>query len=220
MQRKQIQELNVLRALACLSIVLLHSTTQNASVTSSIEDQGYQFFRIALCYATPTFILISVIILGMNYKENIPKGFWFKRLQYIFIPYLLWAAIDVMVVKDIWPNKDIGEKIIQNFVYGNHVGWFVLVILQMYVVFQLVKKFNFDMKIGSVLMIFTSLAYLWMLKLPLPFIMENLLWLRLLFPAWLGYFAIAYLIGTYYEQFSTYIYKRDILQSGLLFCLC
>ena len=52
--------------------------------------------------------------------------------------------------------------------------------------------------------------------MPLPFIKENLVWLKLLFPAWLGYFAIAYLIGTYYEQFSTYIFKKRYFTIGLV----
>ena len=208
MKNKYIQELNLLRALACLSIVLLHSTTQNAAVTSSVQNHAYQFFRVALCYATPTFILISVIILAKNYKDNIPEGFWSKRLQYILIPYLFCAAIDVMIVKNKWPNTDVSQKIIDNFIYGNHIGWFILVILQMYIIFHFVKKSKFDMKIGSILMTFISLAYLWMLRLPIPIIKENLIWLKLLFPAWLGYFAIAYLFGTYYEVISNYIYKK------------
>lgn len=208
MQDKKLYEFDLLRAIACMSIVLLHSAARNATVVGSVNDSIY--IRILLCGATPTFIMISIIILAMNYKESIPKGFWKKRILYIFLPYIFCAIIDAFIRVDINPRIVLSEEIKHNLFEASHVGWFIIVIMQLYLIFYLIKKFNFDMKLGSLMMFFIQFGYTTFIKLPLPFMKEHSTFLKSLFPAWVGYFAIAYFIGTYYKQIIEYLSKKKM----------
>ena len=122
-----VKEWNLLRVTACLSIVLLHSTTQTGRALGYVpQSELYEFFRIVLCYATPTFIILSEIILANRYKEKIPKGFFVKRLKFIVIPYLIFAVIDSLIARRFNPhfdlNKTIVEKIWENIFPGAFVG--------------------------------------------------------------------------------------------------
>ncbi|CAM5618308.1 Acyltransferase 3 domain-containing protein OS=Lysinibacillus sphaericus OX=1421 GN=LS41612_19805 PE=3 SV=1 [Lysinibacillus sphaericus] len=89
--------------MACLSILLLHTSSWVIlEVGVEPEQQVYLFLRIALCYATPTFIVLSIIILSNRYRERLPIYFWSNVLQYILVPFLVWAFVDALLVESIY----------------------------------------------------------------------------------------------------------------------
>lgn len=198
-----IKEWDLLRVVACLSILLLH-TSSWIIMTIGIQPEQtiYQFLRIALCYATPTFILLSILILANRYQDRIPSNFWSNRIQYIFLPFLAWAMIDSIIVELTNHNGLIWDKFVNNVVYGEFVGWFVVVILQLYAVFVLMKRFKWSMAWFLPLCVLISFIHHSVILLPYPYFQENELLFRLLFTGWLGYFAIAYAIGVYYTQIA------------------
>ena len=87
-----VKEWNLLRVVACLSIVLLHCTTQIGKNVGYPDIENYHFYRMLLCYATPTFIVLSEIILANRYPSILPQNFWMKRIKYIFILVTLHSA--------------------------------------------------------------------------------------------------------------------------------
>lgn len=198
-----IKEWDLLRVVACLSILLLHTSSWIImEVGVEPEQSFYLFLRIALCYATPTFILLSILILANRYQVKIPNNFWPNRIQYIFLPYLMWAILDSVIVELIYHNCLVWEKFVSNVVYGGFVGWFVVVMMQLYVVFVLMKRFKWSMAWFLPLCVLIMLIHHSLIALPYPFFEENDLMLRLLFTGWLGYFAIAYAMGVYYTQIA------------------
>lgn len=80
-----IKEWNLLRVIACLSIVLLHSTTQTANVVGYPEIDNYHIYRIIMSFATPTFILLSEIIIANKYSNSIPEGFLEIELNILLV---------------------------------------------------------------------------------------------------------------------------------------
>ncbi|WP_375803831.1 acyltransferase family protein, partial [Staphylococcus aureus] len=75
-----IKEWDLLRAIACLSIVTLHTTTWMTFHNEFYaEHTTLHFIRILLCFATPTFIVLSIIILAHKYPNQLPSNFWSKR---------------------------------------------------------------------------------------------------------------------------------------------
>lgn len=83
-----IKEWDYLRVVACLSILLLHTSSWVImEVGVEPEQTIYLFLRIALCYATPTFIVLSILILANRYREQIPTNFWSSRIHYILVPF-------------------------------------------------------------------------------------------------------------------------------------
>jgi len=198
-----IKEWDLLRVVACLSILLLHTSSWIIMEVGAIPEQTfYLFLRIALCYATPTFILLSILILANRYQDKIPSNFWSNRIQYIFLPYLIWAMIDALLVELIYSKGLFWEKFVRNIVYSEFVGWFVLVIIQLYVVFVLLKRFKWSMAWFLPLCMLITLVHHSVISLPYPIFEENESMFRLLFTGWLGYFAIAYAMGVYYTQIA------------------
>ncbi|WP_210364127.1 acyltransferase family protein [Bacillus sp. REN3] len=204
-----IKEWNLLRAIACISIVLLHSTTQIQNYAGHPDDFIYHFFRLTLTFATPTFIVLSVMILANRYPDGLPDHFWEGRIKWIFLPYLSFAIIDAVITKKFNETALLDKEIIGNILTGKFEGWFILVILQFYVVHYLVVKYKINMvwllPVSIVIMTFylsnigriSSLSYIkgfeYMIKLP--------------FIAWLGYFSAAYLLGKNYKMVAEKLLK-------------
>ncbi|MET4560641.1 membrane-bound acyltransferase YfiQ involved in biofilm formation [Lysinibacillus parviboronicapiens] len=198
-----IKEWDYLRVVACLSILLLHTSSWVImEVGVEPEQTIYLFLRIALCYATPTFIVLSILILANRYREQIPTNFWSSRIHYIFVPFLVWAFIDASLVESIYLKGLLWEKYVNNVVYGEFVGWFVVVIMQLYVVFALMKRFKWSFTWFLPVCVLITLIHHTVILLPYPIFTDNAMVLRLLFTGWLGYFAVAYAIGMYYSQIA------------------
>lgn len=198
-----IKEWDFLRVVACLSILLLHTSSWVIlEVGVEPEQQVYLFLRIALCYATPTFIVLSIIILSNRYRERLPMNFWSSRLQYILVPFLVWAFIDALLVESIYRKGLLWDKYFYNVVYGEFVGWFVVVIFQLYIVFALMKRFKWSITWFLPLSVLITLVHHAVIALPYPIFEEHANVLRLLFTGWLGYFAVAYAMGVSYERLA------------------
>ncbi|MEG0258583.1 MAG: acyltransferase family protein [Lysinibacillus sp.] len=196
-----IKEWDMLRVVACLSIVVLHVTTWIVmTVEKAPEHEFYMFLRIALCFATPTFIVLSTILLANRYREKVPPGFWSSRLQFVFVPFLVWSFVDALIIEMIYQNGLLWKKYLNNILYGRFVGWFVVVIMQLYVIFTLMKRFKWSPAWFLPICVIVSLIHQAVIALPYPIIEENIAIMRLLFTGWLGYFALAYLMGMYYSQ--------------------
>ncbi|RST59363.1 hypothetical protein D5F11_012265 [Siminovitchia terrae] len=202
-----IKEWNLLRALACLSIVFLHSTTQMSKIMDHPEIDLYYYGRIFLCMATPAFIVLSIVILANRYPHRLPDNFWRKRINFIFIPFLFFAVVDAFVTHYLNNNVVIKEKITENILTGNFVGWFILVIFQFYALHYFVTKFRLSMKWMLPLSLISMFSYLFLINEELIKLDGYSHVLRLPFLAWFGYFTAAYLIGKYYKTLSKTLLK-------------
>lgn len=202
-----IKEWNLLRALACLCIVFLHSTTQLSRVMEHPQIDLYYYGRIILCMATPAFIVLSIVILANRYPNLLPENFWGKRVNYILIPFLFFAVVDALVTKYLNNSVVIEEKITENILTGNFVGWFILVIFQFYVLHYLVTKMKWSMKWMLPLSLILMFGYLFLINERLIQLEGDSHVLRLPFIAWFGYFTVAYVIGKYYKPLSKILVK-------------
>jgi probable poly-beta-1,6-N-acetyl-D-glucosamine export protein len=203
-----IKEWNLLRTLACLSIVFLHSTTYTGRHLGYLDWEYYRLFRIALCYATPTFIVLSEIILANRYPDKLPNNFWSKRIKWIFAPYLAFAIIDAFVSKYFSPNMDLGDELINNIFIGNYEGYFVLIIFQFYLLHYLVTKFKISMLILLPISIVIMFWHLNILNQDIAFIQENRhITMKLPFTAWFAYFTVAFVIGKHYKRVANVLYR-------------
>src|SRR5699024_9944664 len=129
-----IKEWDFVRVIASLSIVLLHATTRIAKVNGHIENDFYQVFRILLTASTAVFILLSIIIISHIYKNRLPNDFIRKRIKYILLPFLFFAIVYAYYNGIIEGSGNFYQKLLDNF-KGNYVGWFILPIFQLYLVF-------------------------------------------------------------------------------------
>ncbi|MFJ7952304.1 acyltransferase family protein [Lysinibacillus sp. NPDC096418] len=206
-----IKEWDMLRVVACLSILLLHvSSWIISTVGKAPEHELYMFLRVSLCFATPTFIVLSILILANRYREQVPTGYWSSRLQFIFVPFLVWAFVDALIVESIYRKGLLVEKYIENVLFGGFTGWFVIIIMQLYVIFALMKHFKWSPAWFLPMCVLVSLIHHTVILLPYPLFEDNIHIMRLFFTGWLGYFALAYLIGMYYSQIAVFAKRYRI----------
>ncbi|MDP5275988.1 acyltransferase family protein [Chengkuizengella axinellae] len=202
-----IKEWNLLRVVACLSIVLIHSTTQIGMITGYPEGDYYKLFRILLCYATPTFIILSEMILANRYPNHLPKQFWLKRFKWIYIPFLVFGVIDAIIVKQLYSTVDLQKKMLDNILMGSYEGYFILIILQFYVLHYFVIRFKIPLQTLLPISFIVMGLHLYLLNTNIPFVQEYKTLLKIPFTAWFGYFTIAFLFGKHYKTISEKLLK-------------
>ncbi|RDW15362.1 acyltransferase [Oceanobacillus chungangensis] len=202
-----IHEWNVLRVAACLSIVLLHSTTEIILINGNIDNDLFQLFRVLLAYATPTFVLLSIIIIANRYKDKTPANFLKSRFKFILLPFVFFAFIYALNGELNYPNYNLTGKLLKNIFIGDFTGWFVLAIFQLYLIFWLIKKTNVSTIWLIPSMFFVGLLFLTFVNNVHIANPDLKAVFRIIFPTWLAYFAVAYLIGKYYNIVIDYLIK-------------
>lgn len=204
----RIKEWDLLRVVACLSVLLLHTTTFNNLANGSIgNSETMHFIRILLCYATPTFIMLSIIILAARYKDQVPSKFWSSRIQFLVLPFIFWGMVEAMVTVYISEEAVFSNIFYQNIFEGRFVGWFILVILQLYLLFWCMVKFKWSPIIVLPIAVLLYFLQNQIFSLPIDYNYENGRFKKLFGTMWLVYFVAAYIIGVNYEKLRPLLKK-------------
>ncbi|MFD1706496.1 acyltransferase family protein [Siminovitchia sediminis] len=211
-----IKEWNMLRVAACLTIVLLHSMTQTSRVLGQPQTEFYHFGRILMCFATPTFIVLSIIILANRYNDKLPKNFWESRIKYIYLPFISFGIIDALVGNYLKPNLLLDQKILDNVLTGKFIGWFILVIFQFYLLHFLVVRFKISVRKLFPFSVLIMGIYLYLINHDIITLGKYSYALKLPFIAWFGYFTSAFLVGKHYKTIAPKLYKYRWLTLVLL----
>ena len=209
--KREINELNLLRAILCITIVLIHSMTSLALKSDESLKALIQFLQLFLLFATPSFIMLSEVILSHAYQNHLPKDFFKKRIQYILIPYIIFGIIDSIRFIAIGYHDDLFDSLWTKIIEGKWHGWFVIVIFKYYMIHyfchQWLRKIPMYIPIISTFIISMTHSILFFhvdqyynfWKAIYPFESKTmLLW-------WLFYFVCAYYIGQHYEYFMMFI---------------
>ncbi|MBN8209765.1 acyltransferase family protein [Bacillus sp. NTK071] len=220
-QRKTIDEVFLLRSMACLGIVFLHSFARSFLETNEIVNS----INLLFTFATPTFVFISIFILARSYPDQLPINFWGKRVKYVLFPYLLFGTfyagskgLEVALSSDISFVRAFGSFLWRHILLGDYHGYFILIILQFYVLYYFfhshLKKWS-PKVVLPVAFLITS-AYLGFFNFVPPvqtpvgeYIWAKLYWIPFL--GWLFYFTLAYYCGRYYPAFVSILNKHSKL---------
>ncbi|MDQ0482534.1 acyltransferase family protein [Guptibacillus hwajinpoensis] len=218
-QRKTIDEVFLLRSMACLGIVFLHSFARSFLETNVIVNS----MNLLFTFATPTFVFISIFILARSYKDQLPTNFWGKRVKFVLFPYLLFGTfyagskgLEVALSSDTSVMGAFWYFLWRHILLGDYHGYFILIILQFYVLYYFfhshLKKWN-PKVVLPVAFLITS-AYLGFFNFVPPiqtpvgeYIWAKLYWIP--FFGWLFYFTLAYYCGRYYPEFVALLQKHS-----------
>ncbi|WP_158289552.1 acyltransferase [Paenibacillus flagellatus] len=151
MSKPKLWELDIVRAVAIVAVLLIHGTAAStvALPIGSRSHTLYYAINHMSYFAVQAFILLSGVVLFYSYFDKwsasrVP-GFYRKRLQYIFLPYLLWLFFYYLY--DQWLNPAV--KVHVSFVefvklipwaeigMGYHL-YFMVIIMQLYLLFPIV----------------------------------------------------------------------------------
>ena len=135
MNKKVIEEIFLMRSIACLSIVLLHALARSFLDKNDIVES----ISLLLTFGTPTFVFISEFILARSYPNQLPSHFWSKRVKYVVLPYLLFGTFyagskgfELALSSDVSFIKAFLSYWWKHLLLGDYHGYFILIILQFY----------------------------------------------------------------------------------------
>lgn len=208
--KKQIHEIYWIRAIACLTVVMIHSLTRTYA-TYDLPNSTVDFIRsiqIVLLYATPMFILISEIVIAKVYPDKLPGSFYKKRFLFLFLPYVftpfLYGLFHLLVENDSW--RIVKNGIMDKLLLGAWHGYFIIIILQFVLIHYLFIRFLKNVSPWLILSVtfVINVAYLAIANLRsdlLPQLMQyQLSFVRMPFLAWIFYFGVAFYVGKYMEE--------------------
>lgn len=233
-RKKHINEIFLLRAVACLSIVLFHAieTSINLNISDSYSFNLIESIKVLLTFGTPTFVFISMLLISYSYSDNLPKYFLIKRAKLLLMPFLAMAifyaftyvAKSTNYIVDYSAVKLIIKYSIINILGGYH-GYFILIIFQFYILCHLFNRYLSKMNPFATITValIINLTYLAIFNyLPSP--IDNKIvgylwygWFKIPFVAWVFYFVLAYYCGRNYDYFLYVIrkYEKIILVSAI-----
>lgn len=212
--KRTISEVSIVRAIACMSVVLLHSIKFSTGESTEGPVQfGMWTLAGLLSFGTSTFVFISALILAYSYPKDLPKGFYKKRIQFLFIPFACMAVF-YAITSGIMNDWSIPKLVVYNMLGAYH-GWFVLVIFQFYILHQLYARYIDRFRPMTVLVVslIINVGYLAFFNLVPPisdnqyvaYIWDRGYWMP--FTGWLFYFSLAYYCGKNYQQFLNVLEK-------------
>lgn len=93
-----LEELDICRAIAALSVLLIHITAVPVSVMDKTSHLFRLFFALnrGLQYSVPLFLIMSALLeaYALKGKESFDfKRFYRKKIKRVLLPYLAWSVI-------------------------------------------------------------------------------------------------------------------------------
>lgn len=146
-RKSKLLELDIVRALAILAVVLIHATSgpRETLQEGSISQAFFFVANVAGAFAVPLFILLSGVVLFYSYdgrwSGRTALQFFKKRAIGLLIPYLVWAFFYYGYNQYISTNGLIVDWAVLwrmlRWAEWSYHSYFMLIIMQMYVLFPL-----------------------------------------------------------------------------------
>ncbi|MEK5055862.1 acyltransferase [Niallia sp. FSL K6-0212] len=141
--RNHYNELDILRGLAIIGVVLIHVTSTSLDYTTSGSSLEFLslFFNQISRFAVPTFFLLSGLGLSISKRNQLENGYFSflkKRISKIITLYIGWTVIYFVLTSD---SLSI-STLIKNMIFGSgyyHLYYVPLIIL-CYIIYPLILK--------------------------------------------------------------------------------
>ena len=133
--------IDLLRIIAILAVILIHTTTRTLELSSYHLDQVplSLFLNQISRFAVPLFFLISGFVLELNYPFHATYFTYLKkRFNRILIPYILWSTIYYFFVYTSHKG-DFFEALMKGD--ASHQLYFIPTLLIFYLLFPLIHRY-------------------------------------------------------------------------------
>lgn len=165
-KKESLREIQILRAIAFIFVLLQHSIGGSAS-NLSLDNGTIMASGFIMTFAEPAvpiFLFISGLTLTYSYKDKLDLGRYYKnRICYLIIPYFIWSAVNMY-----WHNPDrLSDYFIQT-IAGNGMFhlWYMGMIIRMVLVFPIIiylgkfiSKRHRVIKIATFIILFVGYHY-------------------------------------------------------------
>lgn len=139
--KKRYSEIDIFKGLCILAVVAIHMSgiiLNNGTLPISKMDD-YYLFSVITRFCVPGFILASGFLLALKKLYINPIPFLLNRLIYIITPYLIWSVF----YSYFWSKLNgVPLNLKNNLLFGtaSYHLYFIIVIVQFYVIFLIVQK--------------------------------------------------------------------------------
>lgn len=132
-----------LRTFLCLLIVLTHILTEFSIKNDIDNNQIHMLYliRMILIIGTPCFIILSQLLTTLNYNEQLKPKYLRSRMTYILVPYIIMGSF-YSYSESLKTNHDFIKQFIENVVQGNWYGYFILIIIQFFLLNWVIYRIN------------------------------------------------------------------------------
>jgi peptidoglycan/LPS O-acetylase OafA/YrhL len=220
---RRVPAADVLRALCCLAVVLLHAFI--AAETQPNLDRGYEPAGLIgyqlLLWASPLFAVLSGFVLYHgNRAVTAPAAFWRRRLAVAAAPLCFWTVAYWQFHPEAGhPVKAVIAALLG--MAGQRHLYFVSMILQFYAVFPLLAAYGRRRSVRGLLgpTLAVTLAHLAFFSYaPMPEGAPGVLWefSHALLPGWLFYLTLGAALAEAPEKLLGFARRRPAAAWGLM----
>jgi membrane-bound acyltransferase YfiQ involved in biofilm formation len=213
---KEVFEVYWLRCICCIAVVIIHSISAAMGTFEGVKNTLITSY-IPFLFATPAFVFISEFLIAKSYPNGLPNGFMKKRLKKLVPPYLFLAFI-YAIFKTHQFSFLTFKVTLSNIFLGGFVAYFIIVIIQFYLLHKFFHKYlkNWSPKIVLPIGFVINILYLAFFNFsnPLPIPKADYIWRMgywMPFVGWLFYFLLGYYCGRYYTELKIAINKYKTL---------
>jgi surface polysaccharide O-acyltransferase-like enzyme len=139
--KKWLKEADFLRGIAILAVLVIH-TSWNSTMVNTLS--ALAVFNVVMTifsrFAIPLFIFVSGMVLSRKYYHKLKKkDFYFKRLRSIIPEYIIFSTF-YMLCEIAYSGEmpSLNETIIKWITGGYGYLWFLVLILQLYILFPFI----------------------------------------------------------------------------------
>ena len=185
----------MVRAVATIGVVSIHAAFW-----------GFGFDRLSR-FSVPAFVILSGALLQAGYADR-PRGADFLRRRFLrsLLPWVVWAAVYFVIGMTLTDDVKGSHGAFDWWVYGTGHLWFLLLIPQLYIVFALWPRTHLAALAAIAIAVQAALGLERMLA-PVSLgslVAQFTLWRGfLLFPFWIGYFALGIALARWLRKPST-----------------
>jgi surface polysaccharide O-acyltransferase-like enzyme len=185
---------DALRVVALVGVVMIH-----ASAWGPAREHDFSAIQLASRFSVPMFMVLTGVVLAYQHTGR-PLGIAFvrRRVSRTLIPWLIWMPLYLLF--DLFVSGSVHRNPSSVYTWLNQGGghlWYLLLIPQLYLVFALWPRRNPWLFVLLSLALQTALCVI-RLYGPLPDeLLRQVVLVHgfLLFPFWIGYFALGVAIG-------------------------
>ncbi|QHW33388.1 acyltransferase [Paenibacillus rhizovicinus] len=220
MNKERVPELEMLRGIAILGVLMVHSTSKAVvEVPNSILRGFYIFLNTFSLFCVPAFVFLSGFVLFYNYFERpltlfTIRTFYRKRLRQLVLPYLFVSLGYELVMHALnhraWQPagmlRQFGEHLLTGKSYA-HL-YYILITIQLYVLFPLLLLLFRKLRMPVKLAIPFGFAVQWAF-----YLLNRYYWHLEAKGDWSFMYFSAFLIGAYLGMRSD-AFKNWFMASG------
>jgi len=136
---KRLKEIDILKAAAFIFVVAQHTIGGYSNVKNLyfLDCWILKFLYVIAKPGVPIFLFISGVLFFRAYGDKFNlKDFYVKKFKYIFIPYVIWSALNMYFMK----NTERFSDFIIEILAGNgafHL-WYMGMVIRLFLVFPLI----------------------------------------------------------------------------------